>query len=158
MASRNESSSLQFHSTAIVLVDPYNDFLHHQGKLYPVVEESLVATNTISHLKTLVSFARELKKPILYALHKTWKEGNYRGWSHLTVSHKRVDNLKSFEEGSWGAEILEGLEPDLDNQDVITSQHWNSRCMAHRVFGTFSKVNREFILTRSWGVGLQIPI
>lgn len=115
-------------STAVVLVDPYNDFLHPEGKLYPNFEESLKVTDTNNHLKALAATARDLGLPIFYALHKPWKEGNYWGWNHLTISHKRLDGLKAFEDGSWGAKILEGLEPDvLGNRDVIASQHWNSR-------------------------------
>ncbi len=32
-----------------------------------------------------------------------------------------------FEEGSWGVDIYEGLEPCLENGDVIVSKHWSSR-------------------------------
>lgn len=31
-------------------------------------------------------------------------------------------------DGSWGAEIYPGLEPDVTgNNDVVVSRHWNSR-------------------------------
>ncbi|KAI3544193.1 hypothetical protein CABS01_00317 [Colletotrichum abscissum] len=114
-------------STAIVLVDPYNEFLHHEGKIYPSVKESLEATGTNDNLRTLVAAARKQKMPIFYALHKTWKEGNYAGWTHLTPSHKGLAAAKGIAEGSWGAEILEGLEPDVvRNGDVVASRHWNN--------------------------------
>lgn len=32
----------------------------------------------------------------------------------------------AFEEGSWGAQIYKGLEPDLSNKDVVVSKHWSS--------------------------------
>ncbi|OQU98454.1 hypothetical protein CLAIMM_04240 [Cladophialophora immunda] len=41
-------------NTAVLLVDPYNDFLHPNGKLYGVLEESLAHTETIRHLHQLV--------------------------------------------------------------------------------------------------------
>lgn len=35
---------------------------------------------------------------------------------------------KTFEEGTWGVEIYEGLEPDVEgNGDVVISKHWCSR-------------------------------
>ncbi len=34
---------------------------------------------------------------------------------------------KAFEEGSWGVEILEGLEPKVEEGDVVVSKHWCSR-------------------------------
>lgn len=33
----------------------------------------------------------------------------------------------AFEEGSWGVDIYEGLEPSLENGDVVISKHWSSR-------------------------------
>ncbi|KAL1638770.1 hypothetical protein SLS58_008584 [Diplodia intermedia] len=99
-------------STALLLVDPYNDFLHPDGKLYPRVAESLVATDTVAHLKDVVKAARNAHLPIFYALHQTWKEENYRGWLHMNSSTTAIKQMKAFEEGSWGAKVHEGLEPD----------------------------------------------
>lgn len=45
----------------------------------------------------------------------------------MTASQQRLDARKVFEEGSWGAEIFEGLEPDPKNGDVVVAKHWNSR-------------------------------
>ncbi|KAK7441908.1 hypothetical protein CaCOL14_009823 [Colletotrichum acutatum] len=119
-------------TTAIVLVDPYNEFLHHEGKIYPSVKESLEATGTNDNLRTLVAAARKQKVPIFYALHQTWKEGNYAGWTHLTPSHKHIAAGQGIAEGSWGAEILEGLEPDVvGNGDVVASRHWNNSGFAN---------------------------
>jgi hypothetical protein len=32
-----------------------------------------------------------------------------------------------FEEGKFGSEILKGMEPKLENGDVIVGKHWTSR-------------------------------
>jgi len=45
----------------------------------------------------------------------------------MTAPHVGNKKLRAFEEGSWGAEIYEGMEPDLSNGDVVVSKHWNSR-------------------------------
>lgn len=114
--------------TAIVLIDPLNEFLHPKGKLYPLLQQSIAATDTNAHMKALVNAARELHLPIFYALHQEWKEGNYFEWIHMTPSAQRISENKVFAEGSFGAEIVEGLEPDvLGNHDVVASRHWNSR-------------------------------
>ncbi|KAF9639967.1 isochorismatase hydrolase [Lasiodiplodia theobromae] len=120
--SSTDISASSLPNTAIVLVDPYNDFLHPDGKFYSRVSESLTATDTVTHMKELVSAARKANLPIYYVLHKTWKEGNYQGWRHMNTSTTRIDNMRAFEEGSWGAEIHEGLEPDvLGNGDVVVT-------------------------------------
>ncbi|KAM0752496.1 Isochorismatase hydrolase [Meredithblackwellia eburnea MCA 4105] len=118
--------------TAIVLIDVYNDFIHPEGKLYPLLKQSIQATKTTDHMKDLVDTARKHKIPIYYTLHKNWAEGNYAGWERMNTSMKRIDKGKVFEEGSWGAEIYKGLEPDvLGNKDVIASKHWNSSGFAN---------------------------
>jgi nicotinamidase-related amidase len=115
-------------NTAIVLVDVYNEFLHPNGKIYSLVSESLNATSTVFPLEELVGVARRVHIPIYYALHQTWKEGNYEGWQHMNATTSGVAGSRAIEEGSWGAEIYEGLEPDvLGNKDVVVSKHWNSR-------------------------------
>jgi len=42
------------------------------------------------------------------------------------MQKSQKENL-AFEEGTWGVQIFEGLEPDLGNGDVVVSKHWSSR-------------------------------
>jgi nicotinamidase-related amidase len=121
-------------TTAVVLIDPYNDFLHPDGKLYPSVSESLEVTNSIEHLKELVKAARDTSIPIYYGLHQQFKDGNYAGWQHMNEPQTRTRNGKVFEEGSFGSQIYEGLEPQLSNGDVTVSKHWNSRLVPPGVY------------------------
>jgi nicotinamidase-related amidase len=113
--------------TALILVDPLNDFLHPDGKLYPAVQESVKTTNVVPNLQKLVETAREAHIPVFYALHQTYRDGVHDGWQHMNASLKRIGQLHAFEEGSWGAKVYEGLEPQLANKDVVVSRHWNSR-------------------------------
>ena len=46
----------------------------------------------------------------------------------MNASTSAIKGGKAIEEGSWGAELYEGMEPDvLGNGDVVVSRHWNSR-------------------------------
>jgi nicotinamidase-related amidase len=113
--------------TAVVLIDPYNDFLHQDGKLYPFVSESLKETETVKHIQELIDIARSLHIPIYYGLHQQYEDGVYDGWHHITASQLRNQKLRAYEKGSWGAEIYKGMEPDPKNGDVVASKHWNGR-------------------------------
>ncbi|RTE70311.1 hypothetical protein BHE90_015297 [Fusarium euwallaceae] len=116
--------------SAVILVDPFNDFLHPEGKLYGRVQESLVAADTVAHLRDLVNAAHAARIPIFYALHQSCERGNFDGWRHLSPSAAR--GVGAFAIGSWGAEILDGLEPDVPgNGDVVVSRHWNSSGFAN---------------------------
>jgi nicotinamidase-related amidase len=114
-------------NTAIILIDPYKDFLHPKGKLYPGLAASLAENKTIENFKTLVSVARAHKIPIYYGLHQQHHEGFAAGWKHITALQQAQIDSGSFEEGSFGVEYLEGLEPDIKSGDVVVSKHWSSR-------------------------------
>ncbi|KAF8859057.1 Isochorismatase hydrolase [Acephala macrosclerotiorum] len=113
-------------NTACILIDPYNDFLHPSGKLNPLVSASMTHTNTLVHLKAFVTTARAHKIPIYYGLHQQAGENFILGWEHATPMQKSQGKNRAFEQGSWGVEIFEGLEPRGDNGDVVVSKHWSS--------------------------------
>jgi hypothetical protein len=52
----------------------------------------------------------------------------------MSASHATQKEGKVFEEGSWGAEILEGMEPDVGNGDVLVGRHWNSSLVSPSLF------------------------
>jgi nicotinamidase-related amidase len=118
---------MEFANTAIVLIDVYNDFLHPTGKMYFATKDDLARKDTIKHLQRLVSFARSKSIPIYYGLHQQIKPGFFDGWKHMSHIHHAIQKTSTFAEGSHGAQIYEGLEPSLENKDVVFSKHWSSR-------------------------------
>jgi nicotinamidase-related amidase len=113
--------------TAILLIDPYNDFIHPDGKLYSLLAESLKETDTVSHIMDLIKAARAHKIPIFYGLHQPFKAGNFEGWKHMMAIHDSQAESHAFEEGTFGGTIYKGMEPSLENGDVVVSKHWSSR-------------------------------
>ncbi|PQE26327.1 isochorismatase hydrolase protein [Rutstroemia sp. NJR-2017a BBW] len=112
--------------TAILLIDPYNDFLHPKGKANHMLAASIADTDTITHLQDLVKAARANDLPIYYGLHQQHRLGFLQGWTHPTQMQANQKESKVFEEGTWGVEIYEGLEPDVEKGDVVVSKHWSS--------------------------------
>lgn len=112
--------------TAVLLIDPYNDFIHPSGKLYPLLEESLKASDTVTHIFALLAAARTHKIPVYYGLHQPYKPTSFHGWKHKKTVHTSQEEGKVFEEGSWGAQIFEGMELNVENGDVVVSKHWSS--------------------------------
>ncbi|KAJ6017054.1 Isochorismatase-like protein [Penicillium sp. IBT 35674x] len=111
--------------TAVLLIDPLNDFFHPDGKLYPLVKASLESSNFFEHMKELVAGAREARIPIFYGLHQITKDGTYSGWNHMNELHVRIKEQATFSE-EFGGQILKELEPQPSNGDVVVSRHWNS--------------------------------
>lgn len=112
--------------TAFVLIDPLNDFLHPDGKLYPLIKASLESSNSLNHILELVAGARQAHIPIFYGLHQITKDGTYSGWNHMNHSLLQIKKNAAFSE-EFGGQILEKLEPQSSNGDVVVSRHWNSR-------------------------------
>jgi nicotinamidase-related amidase len=125
-------------NTAVLLIDPYNDYIHPDGKVYDLCETSLKDTNTIAHMKALVQAARANNIPIFYCLRQPWKTGNFDHWNRMGPFHKMLKEKQVCEEGTWGAQIYEDLKPDLANGDIVVSKHWNakyaSRSSFHRLY------------------------
>lgn len=113
--------------TALVLIDPYNDFLHPDGKLYPAISDSLSKTNGIAKLNAVLKNARAKGIPVFYCMHQQTDEHSYKDWTHMNASLKRIRDGKAFRAGTFGTKFFEGLEPDLDKGDVVVGRHWNSR-------------------------------
>jgi hypothetical protein len=140
--------------TAIIITDPYNDFLHPKGKLYGMLAESLAEKDTHKHLKELVDAARAHHIPIYYGLHQQHKPGFLVGWKHATKLQESQAQSTVFAEGSWGVEIYEGLEPQVSNGDVIVSKHWSSRyiCALKELEGVGANTYK---LISKYGYGLS---
>lgn len=111
--------------TALVLVNPYNDFLHPEGALTPHLLD-LQEKGTVENIRSAVAAARSKGIPIYYSMHQQCNEHTFLGWKHMTPNNLKQKNSQVFKEGSWGAEILQGLEPDPSEGDVVVSRHWNS--------------------------------
>jgi len=45
----------------------------------------------------------------------------------MAVFHNMLKAKEVCEEGTWGAQIYEGLELDPVNRDVVVAKHWNAR-------------------------------
>lgn len=122
-------------NTAIVIVDPQNDFLTEEGVAWGVVGESVVKNNTVDNLDTLFREGIDANVPIFISPHyyypsdHGWKfEGALEKLMHVIKMFDREDplSLKDFE-GS-GADWVEQFKKYI-NTDHVTV------CSPHKVFG-----------------------
>jgi nicotinamidase-related amidase len=114
-------------TTALLLIDPYNDFMHPEGMVTPMLQASIDNNKAVDHIKAALAAARGSNISIFYGLHQQWRPGMYNGWKHMTGSNIKQETTHFFTEGSFGAQIYEGLEPSAEHNDVIVSKHWNSK-------------------------------
>ena len=71
-------------TTALLLVDPYNDFLSEGGKVWPRVKAIAEEVKLLDHLRALVAAAREKRIRIYFVPHHRYEPGDYVEWLHAT--------------------------------------------------------------------------
>ncbi|PON24969.1 hypothetical protein TGAM01_v206050 [Trichoderma gamsii] len=106
--------------------------------MYKAMSASLEATNTVKHIFDLLTAARSHKIPVFYGLHQQYNAEAFYGWTQMKALHESQKAGKVFEEGSWGAKIYEGMEPNTENGDLIFSKHWSS--------SSFQNTDLDFLL------------
>src|SRR5215470_17980047 len=86
MAGTPKDSTMIYHpsNTALLLVDPYNDFPSEGGKLWPHFKAIAEEVKLLDHLRALVRVARDKGFKIYFVPHHRWENGDYEQWQHAT--------------------------------------------------------------------------
>lgn len=115
--------------TAILLVDPFNDFLSDGGKLWPATRSTAEEVGLLPNLTRLIAGAREAGIRVVYVPHHHSSEGDLDGWEFPNPTQRGVQRGMVFERDSWGSEY----HPDLAMQpgDLEAQQHWVSSGFAN---------------------------
>lgn len=110
-------------TTAVLLTDPYNDFMTPGGKLYDAIKEVADANNTFENLKTVLNLARTEGMKVFILPHHRAHPDDYKGWDHINPSQETAHRLQAFAEGSWGGEFNTEYGPK--DGDIMVREHWS---------------------------------
>jgi ureidoacrylate peracid hydrolase len=110
--------------TALVVIDPYNDFISEGGKIWPRIKDIAEANDCVPHMLQVLNAAREGNLRIFYALHRRYRPGDYETWNYIAPIQKRGWNSKVFAEGTWGGEIRDEFKPR--SSEIVATEHWCS--------------------------------
>ena len=111
-------------ATALLVVDPYNDFISEGGKIWDRIRAVAEANDCVPHMLQVLNASREAKLRVFYALHRRYRPGDYETWKHLAPIQKAAWTRKAFEYGAWGGEIRAEFEPKPG--EIVASEHWCS--------------------------------
>ena len=81
--------------TAVLLVDPYNDFLSEGGKLWPRAKPIAEEVGLLDNLRAIMRAARETGLGIFLVPHRRWEPLQYKGWKYATPINRRGTMAKS---------------------------------------------------------------
>ncbi|HET6977365.1 MAG TPA: isochorismatase family cysteine hydrolase [Pyrinomonadaceae bacterium] len=115
--------------TGLIVIDPYNDFISEEGKIWNRIQSVATANNCVHNMLQVVNVARQTGLRIFYALHHRYRPGDYETWKYIAPIQKSGLKSKVFEYGTWGGEIRSEFEPQPG--DILAQEHWCSSGFAN---------------------------
>src|SRR5262245_1562281 len=116
-------------TTALLVIDPYNDFISAGGKLGDGLTAVAAATNRIAHMLDVLNAVRKAQLRVCYALHRRYRPGDYETWKYIAPVQRAAWSRKTFEYGTWGGEIRSEFAPQ--SGDIVAAEHWCSSGFAN---------------------------
>jgi hypothetical protein len=74
--------------TALLVVDPYNDFISEGGKVWDRIRAVAEANNCVPHMLEVLNAARQASLRVFYALHHRYRPGDYETWKYIAPISK----------------------------------------------------------------------
>ena len=116
-------------ATALLVIDPYNDFISEGGKVWDRLKPVAEANGCVPNMLKVLNGARTAGLRVLYALHHRYRPGDYETWKYIAPIQQAAWAHKTFEYGTWGGEI----RPEFATQpgDIVATEHWCSSGFAN---------------------------
>lgn len=115
--------------TALLFVDPYNDFLDPAGKLWPMVSAIAEANGLHANLRSVLETARGAGMPVFIVPHRQWEPGDFQSWDHPTPYQLGSAQAQAFARGSWGGAWYPAFAPQAG--DTVVKEHWGGSGFAN---------------------------
>src|SRR5258706_13681602 len=86
--------------SALLIVDPYNDFMSEGGKLYEATKETSEAVGFYDNMRQLIPAIRAARIQVIIVPHHRFRECDYKGWKHMNPSQVRGNQIHGFAAGT----------------------------------------------------------
>lgn len=116
-------------TTALLLIDPYNDFISEGGKVWPRLKPVMDTNGCVEHMLEVLTAARNAGLPVFYALHHRYRPGDYETWKHVAPIQQAAWRRQTFAAGTWGGEIRPEFAPRPG--EIVAQEHWCSSGFAN---------------------------
>jgi ureidoacrylate peracid hydrolase len=115
--------------TALLIIDPYNDFISEGGKVWDRLKGVAEANKCVPHMLQVLDATRKAGLRIFYALHRRYRPGDYESWKYIAPIQRAAWSRKTFEYGTWSGEIRSEFTPQ--SGDIVALEHWCSSGFAN---------------------------
>ncbi|MGF6961802.1 isochorismatase family cysteine hydrolase [Paraburkholderia youngii] len=116
-------------STALLLVDPYNDFLSEGGKVWPFIKDIAHEVRLLDNLRAIQKAVRDAGIQVVIVPHRRWQPGDYECWCHRSPSQQKIMQGHHFARGEWGGDWHPEFAPQPG--DIVAQEHWGSSGFAN---------------------------
>src|SRR5262249_53974310 len=115
--------------TALLVIDPYNDFISEGGKVWDRLKAVAEANACVPHMLEVLTAARGAGLRVFYAPHRRYRPGDYDSWKYIAPVQKLSRSRKTFEYGTWGGEFRSEFAPKPG--EIVALEHWCSSGFAN---------------------------
>ncbi|KKC25441.1 cysteine hydrolase family protein [Sphingomonas sp. SRS2] len=108
----------------LVLTHMQNDFWHPEGAFYELTRSNLPVPNVLERIKNLIATCRSKGVPLIYH-NESFRPGHPElrmrrdGYARGPSKSMGADKLNLAVRGTWGAGVLQELEPDLTRDEFV---------------------------------------
>src|SRR5215467_3068914 len=74
--------------TALLVIDPYNDFISEGGKIWDRLKRVAEANHCVPNMLQVLNTARTAELRVFYALHRRYRPGDYESWKYIAPIQK----------------------------------------------------------------------
>jgi len=123
------ASEYRRQNTALLVVDPYNDFLSEGGLAWPRIRAIVEEVGLLENLRSVYASVRGAGIRIFIVPHRQWEPGDYESWRHVNPTQRNIMGRHSFAKGTWGGEFHPDFAPR--EGDIVVHQHWGQSGFAN---------------------------
>lgn len=117
-----DTPTYQADRTALLVVDPYNDFMSEGGQAYEATKQTADAVGFYDNMRRLLPAARAAGVHVVVVPHHRAVENDYSHFRHLTDIQKMGQHNMTFAAGTWGGEFHPEFGPQPG--DSVAHEHW----------------------------------
>jgi nicotinamidase-related amidase len=115
--------------TALLVIDPYNNFISEGGKVWDRLKAVAEANGCVPNMLEVLNAARKAALRVFYAPHRRYRPGDYETWKYVAPVQKAAWSRKTFEYGTWGGEFRREFAPQAG--EIVALEHWCSSGFAN---------------------------
>lgn len=107
--------------TALLLVDPYNDYLSEGGRFWPRLAEVADAVDLLANLRRIRQAVRCARWPLFFVPHRRAAPDDFARWAHPTPYQQANSRARAFLRDSWGGQWHPDFTPEPG--DTVAQEH-----------------------------------